>query len=144
MSTVPGKTYIEDLVFPDRFDYLEQLKKLSVCCVREGKRVSIVGTPELGGGFVRATDIRGAAALVLLANFARGEGRHRDSSCCQCSVDSLLFSDRDDFGDEVEIDSFGSEHFASASSGVGRHDKHWVDESVNRCLLDVIQNFVDV
>lgn len=59
-------------------------------------------------------------------------------------MDSLLLSDRDDFADEVEIDSLGADHFTSAGSSVGSHGEHWIDESVRRCLLDVGEDFVDV
>lgn len=67
-----GESCVRDRVYPDRFRYCEELKKIGgVCSVRRGV-VRITGVKELVGGDMTASDLRGGAALVIAALSAGG------------------------------------------------------------------------
>ena len=63
---------IEETVWHSRFGYLDELVRLGLSYSREGARAHIFPS-ELLPGRVRATDLRGGAAAVILALGAEGE-----------------------------------------------------------------------
>lgn len=63
---------ITDRVWRDRFAYVEELRKMGFAAKRKGNTLQ-VSPSHLHGASVRATDLRGGAALVLAALTAEGE-----------------------------------------------------------------------
>ncbi len=75
LSTVKGKSIINENIFSDRFMYISELQRLGADIKLGGNRISIDGGKKLSGAPVMAPDIRAAAALVVAALAAEGETR---------------------------------------------------------------------
>lgn len=67
-----GLTVVEDKVFPSRFSYAEELKKMGAD-LRVLENVCIVSGGKLHGAVVSANDLRGGAALCAAALGAEGK-----------------------------------------------------------------------
>lgn len=67
-----GLTVVEDKVFPSRFSYAEELKKMGAD-LRLAENVCIVSGGKLHGAVVSANDLRGGAALSAAALGAEGK-----------------------------------------------------------------------
>ncbi len=67
-----GLTVVEDKVFPSRFSYAEELKKMGAD-LRVLENVCIVSGGRLHGAVVSASDLRGGAALSAAALGAEGK-----------------------------------------------------------------------
>lgn len=67
-----GESKIIDLRFPDRFDYLKELRKMGAQ-YKIDNNIAIIKGSELTGTKVTAIDLRGGAALLLAALIAEGE-----------------------------------------------------------------------
>lgn len=66
-----GESQITDLVFPDRFSYIYELKKMGAYVEHRGNTVRVIGGKELNGISVTGNDIRAVTALIcagLIAN----------------------------------------------------------------------------
>ena len=57
----------------NRFQYVEELKKLGVNAEVQGRVAKFTGVEKLIGNHVKATDLRGGAAMVIAALIAEGE-----------------------------------------------------------------------
>ena len=75
LSTIDGKSIINENIFSDRFMYISELQRLGADIKLSGSRISIDGGNKLSGAQVMAPDIRAAAALVIAALAAEGETR---------------------------------------------------------------------
>lgn len=73
MSKAKGESSINEAIFKSRFQYVEPLKKLGMNAKISGSVLYISGGTPLVGTTVKATDLRGGAALVLAALSAKGE-----------------------------------------------------------------------
>ena len=73
LATIPGRSCICENIFEDRFRVAEELNKMGACIRVEGSRAMIEGGFPLNGCRVRATELRGGAALVLTGLAAQGE-----------------------------------------------------------------------
>lgn len=71
--TANGISTIADLRFTDRFQYVNELRKFGAEINSFGNTAIIHGGKPLKGAKVRATDLRGGAACILVALFAEGE-----------------------------------------------------------------------
>ncbi len=93
-----GKTIICDNVFPDRFGYTSELKKLGADIeqTKDGT-ISIGGKQKLNGTNICAKELRGGAALIIASLAAMGESM----------IDGLCYIDR------------GYEHIENNFSGLG-------------------------
>ncbi len=67
-----GTSVVNETIFESRFAHLPQLQKMGAKTKQERAGVVIEGIPYLSGNLVRASDIRGGAALVLAGLAARG------------------------------------------------------------------------
>lgn len=67
-----GFTVVEDRVFPSRFAYVEQLKKMGADAILSNGIVLIEGR-KLTGAVVSASDLRGGAALCVAGLAAEGK-----------------------------------------------------------------------
>lgn len=67
-----GTTIIVENIFENRYKYTQELNKMGAKITVEGKSAIIRGTRKLYGATIRATDLRGGAALVLAGLVAKG------------------------------------------------------------------------
>jgi len=67
-----GTSVVTETIFESRFAHLPELQKMGAKTKQERAGVVVKGIPYLSGDLVRASDIRGGAALVLAGLAARG------------------------------------------------------------------------
>ncbi len=73
LTLVSGTSVVTENVFDNRFLYVEELLRLGADIEVEGKHAIIRGVEKLSGAPVKATDLRGGAALVLACLAAEGK-----------------------------------------------------------------------
>ena len=73
LCTVPGLSLVTENIFENRFQVVNELKRMGASIKVEGRVAVIEGVPEIQGAQVRATDLRAGAALVIAGLMARGE-----------------------------------------------------------------------
>lgn len=67
-----GSSMIVENIFENRYNHVEELKKLGAAIRIEGNTARIDGVPSLRGATVSARDLRAGAALVIAALSAQG------------------------------------------------------------------------
>ncbi|MFZ5644950.1 MAG: UDP-N-acetylglucosamine 1-carboxyvinyltransferase [Bacillota bacterium] len=72
LATVPGTSLITENIFENRFQVVDELKRMGAKIKVEGRIAIIEGTDSLHGTQVKATDLRAGAALVVAGLMARG------------------------------------------------------------------------
>ncbi len=72
LSTANGTSTAREGVWDDRFRYVGELKRMGADITVEGKLAIISGVPKLMGTTVRATDLRGGAAMIIAGLMADG------------------------------------------------------------------------
>lgn len=72
LTIAKGTSIITENIFENRFKYLKELKKMGVKSTIEGRTAVIKGVRKLNKAGVKATDLRGGAALVLAGLNAKG------------------------------------------------------------------------
>ncbi len=72
LSTVIGTSSAREGVWDDRFRYVGELRRMGADIRVEGKLAIINGVEKLTGAQVRATDLRGGAALIIAGLMADG------------------------------------------------------------------------
>ncbi len=73
LLTVNGSSVISETVFENRFMHCEEFKRMNAKIKIDGRTALVEGGDHLSGAKVCATDLRAAAALVLLGLAADGE-----------------------------------------------------------------------
>lgn len=73
LSKAKGTSIIVENIFENRYRHVDELVRMGADIKAEGKAAVIEGVRKLYGAKVRATDLRGGAALVLAALGAEGE-----------------------------------------------------------------------
>lgn len=73
LSTCNGVGLVTENVFDNRFQYVNELKRLGASIVVEDRVAIIKGVSKLSGAEVMATDLRAGAALVILGLIAKGK-----------------------------------------------------------------------
>ncbi len=73
LSLAEGTSVIVENVFENRFQIVEELKRMGAKIKLEGHTAVVEGTTTLYGARVKATDLRAGAALILAALAAQGE-----------------------------------------------------------------------
>lgn len=68
-----GTSVVQEGVWDNRFQYVDELLRMGANIRVEGKTAVIEGVPNLYGSPVRATDLRAGAALVIAGLIANGE-----------------------------------------------------------------------
>lgn len=71
LSTVGGKSTVDENVWDNRFQYIDQLLSMGADITINGRRANISGTT-LHGAEVTATDLRAGAALIIAGAAAEG------------------------------------------------------------------------
>lgn len=72
LTTAKGTSIIIENIFENRYKYTQELNRMGAKITIEGKSAIIRGTKKLYGTNVKATDLRGGAALVLAGLIAKG------------------------------------------------------------------------
>ena len=67
-----GTSTVTETVFENRFMHVGELRRMGANIEVEGRKAIVHGVPFLQGAFVRATDLRAGAALVLAGLAAHG------------------------------------------------------------------------
>lgn len=78
MAVANGCSVLVENIFANRFRYTDELKRLGADIKVEGRVAIVEGRPKLTGANVKATDLRGGAALVVAALAAEGKTRITD------------------------------------------------------------------
>ena len=65
MAISHGVSLVIEKIYPERFMHVAELQRMGAVITREGPSAIIKGVERLGGAPVKASDLRGAAALVL-------------------------------------------------------------------------------
>lgn len=73
LTTAKGTSVIVENIFENRYKYLQELARMGTKSTIEGKTAIIKGVRRLCGARVRATDLRGGAALVIAGASAKGK-----------------------------------------------------------------------
>lgn len=73
LSVCPGRSMITENVWENRFQYIDELKKLGASIEVDGRTAIIEGTEKLYGTSVAATDLRAGAAMIIAGLAAEGE-----------------------------------------------------------------------
>lgn len=73
LSTSKGVALVTENVFNNRFQYVNELKRLGASISVEDRVAIIEGVEELSGAEVMATDLRAGAALIISALIAKGK-----------------------------------------------------------------------
>ena len=88
-----GCTVFVENIFESRYRHVDELCRMGADIRVEGRVAVVYGVPRLHGARVRATDLRGGAALVVAALGARGqsqvEGLHHIDRGYQCLEEDL-------------------------------------------------------
>ncbi|GJM20114.1 MAG: UDP-N-acetylglucosamine 1-carboxyvinyltransferase [Planctomycetota bacterium] len=72
MTRAAGISVVTERIFPDRFMHVAELLRLGASIRKEGSQALVVGTEQLSGATVMASDLRASAALVLAGLVAEG------------------------------------------------------------------------
>lgn len=73
-----GNSFVTETVFENRFQHLEEMRRMNAHVKIDGSVACIEGGHELQGATVYATDLRAAAALILAGLRAKGLTRVRN------------------------------------------------------------------
>ncbi len=73
MTQAKGRSAVTDNVYPDRFSYVPELKRLGASMQLSGNTVEIDGGNSLTGASVMSTDLRASVSLVLAGMIAKGQ-----------------------------------------------------------------------
>ena len=72
LTTAKGSSVIVENLFENRYRYMQELIRMGAKVTIEGKTAVIKGIRKLYGANVKATDLRGGAALVMAGIVAKG------------------------------------------------------------------------
>lgn len=75
LTQTESSSTITETVYENRFMHVAEMNKLGAEITSEGRVATIIGNKPLSGAEVEATDLRAAAALVLMGLVANGETR---------------------------------------------------------------------
>ncbi len=75
LTVAKGTSLVVENLFENRYKYTQELIRMGAKITIEGKTAVIKGTRKLYGANVKATDLRGGAALVMAGMVAKGNTR---------------------------------------------------------------------
>ena len=111
MTQARGVATISETVFENRFRHVEGLTRMGADTWLNGQSLSIRGGKKLWGNRVQATDLRGAAALVLAALVAEGKTEIQDIHHLERGYEDLPLK-LNNLGGEVSRKMPQQEHYA--------------------------------
>ena len=72
-TTAKGTSIIIENIFENRYKYVQELVRMGAKVTIEGRTAVVKGTRKLHGASVKATDLRGGAAMVIGGLAAKGK-----------------------------------------------------------------------
>ncbi len=75
LTMAEGTSMVIEGVWENRFQYVDELRRLGAKISVSGRTAVIEGTPKLMGAYVKATDLRAGAAMIIAALMAEGTTR---------------------------------------------------------------------
>ena len=72
LTVVKGTSVVVENIFENRYRFTQELIRMGAKITIEGKTAIVKGVKKLYGANVKATDLRGGAALVLAGSVAKG------------------------------------------------------------------------
>jgi UDP-N-acetylglucosamine 1-carboxyvinyltransferase len=85
-----GECTVEETVFHQRFDHVEELRKFGADILLHGNAATIYGVETLHAAHACATDLRGGAGVLIAALQAEGESQIRCSHLLERGYADLL------------------------------------------------------
>ena len=73
MTTVKGKSVIEEKIFENRFLHAAELRRMGADIHISGRKAAVAGVPNLSGAHVMVSDLRAGAAMIVAGLAAQGE-----------------------------------------------------------------------
>ena len=89
LTTSKGTSIISENIFENRFRCSSELKRMGAKIEIEGRTAIVKGVRKLSGAMVKATDLRGGAALVLAGLSGHGITTIDDIEYIERGYDSL-------------------------------------------------------
>lgn len=99
LSVCHGRSVITENVWENRYQYIDELKKLGAQVEVDGRVATIDGPISYKGASVEATDLRAGAAMILAALVAEGE----------TEIDGVRYIDRGYEDIEAKMTALGAE-----------------------------------
>lgn len=99
LTVVPGTSIITESVWENRFQYIDELKRMGANIKLEGRIAVIEGKDMLSGAEVFATDLRAGAAMILAGLVATGE----------TIIDNIKYIDRGYEKIEEKLNNMGAD-----------------------------------
>ncbi len=93
LSTAKGTSIVVENIFENRYKYVQELSRMGARITVEGKTAIIKGTKKITGTNVKATDLRGGAAMIIEALVAKGVTRIEEIKYIlrgYCNIDEKL------------------------------------------------------
>ena len=87
---VKGTSYINESIYENRFRYVEELKRMGAQIKVDGRIVVIEGGAPLTAAPVVATDLRGGAAVMILALMAEGKTEISEIRLVERGYDNIV------------------------------------------------------
>lgn len=75
LTIAQGTSMVNEGVWENRFQYIDELRRLGANISVSGRTAIIEGVPKLMGAYVKATDLRAGAAMIIAALMAEGTTR---------------------------------------------------------------------
>ncbi len=75
LTTAEGTSMVNEGVWENRFQYVDELRRLGANISVSGRTAVIEGVSKLMGAYVKATDLRAGAAMIIAALMAEGTTR---------------------------------------------------------------------
>ena len=104
MTIGDGTSTVTETVFENRFMHVGELRRMGANIEVEGRKAIVHGVPFLQGAFVRATDLRAGAALVLAGLAAHGVTEVGDLRHIDRGYDHLVEKLRGLGADSIRVD----------------------------------------
>lgn len=104
MTIGDGTSTVTETVFENRFMHVGELRRMGANIEVEGRKAIVHGVPFLQGAFVRATDLRAGAALVLAGLAAHGVTEVGDLRHIDRGYDHLVEKLRSLGADIIRVD----------------------------------------
>ena len=73
LTTASGTSFVNESVWDNRFQYIDELRRFGANINVDGNTASIVGVQHLNGCKAKAVDLRAGAAMVMAALMANGQ-----------------------------------------------------------------------
>lgn len=99
LSVVEGTSIITEGIWENRFQYVDQLKRMGATIEVEGRVAVIEGVKQFSGAEVKATDLRAGAGMVLAGLVANGK----------TIVNNVQYIDRGYEDIEIKLNAMGAD-----------------------------------